>query len=164
MEPGNQQPSNRRANRKRRIEQKNGTARIVISGDPVQQKRARACIRGKHAGVYSTQQNEAAVFKVKALEQFSRKPLEGALEVMMFFYMRRPKSHLGTGKNAGMLKRSAPKFHTSKPDVDNLAKFCLDACNGIIWRDDALVVALMAFKRYVDPGETPETIIDVRTI
>lgn len=30
-----------------------------------------------------------------------------------------------------------------KPDADNLAKAALDACNGIIWRDDALICSLL---------------------
>lgn len=35
-----------------------------------------------------------------------------------------------------------------KPDADNLAKAALDACNGIIWRDDALICSLLVKKRY----------------
>lgn len=35
-----------------------------------------------------------------------------------------------------------------KPDLDNLAKAALDACNGIIWRDDALICSLLVKKRY----------------
>ncbi len=154
----------RRIDRKCRLARKNGIARIVISGDPVQQKRARACIRGKHAGVYSTQQKERDIFRAKALEQYQGKPLTGPLEVMMFFYIKRPKAHFGTGRNAGTLKKSAPKMHTGKPDVDNLAKFAADACNGITWGDDAQITSLMAFKRYIEPGALPETIIDVRAL
>lgn len=32
--------------------------------------------------------------------------------------------------------------------ADNLAKAALDACNGIIWRDDALICSLLVKKRY----------------
>ena len=35
-----------------------------------------------------------------------------------------------------------------KPDADNLAKAALDACNGIIWCDDALICSLLVKKRY----------------
>lgn len=39
---------------------------------------------------------------------------------------------------------------TSRPDLDNLIKFVLDAGNGIIWADDALIYELSAVKRYSD--------------
>ncbi len=154
----------RRADRKRRLDQKNGIARIVISGDPIAQARPRACIRGKRAGVYSTQQKQAETYQVKALEQWPRPPLNGALEVTMFFYLKRPKSHFGTGRNAGTLKVSAPNFHTKTPDSSNLAKFAEDALNGVLWQDDAQITSLTALKRYVEPGGSPATVINVRTL
>ncbi len=35
---------------------------------------------------------------------------------------------------------------TTRPDLDNLVKNVLDALNGVCWRDDASVVALLAYK------------------
>ena len=35
-----------------------------------------------------------------------------------------------------------------KPDLDNVAKAVLDACNGIVYKDDAQVVRLTVDKRY----------------
>lgn len=35
-----------------------------------------------------------------------------------------------------------------KPDLDNVAKAVLDACNGIAYKDDAAVVGLSICKRY----------------
>lgn len=139
------------------------TIRLVIPGDPIEQKRARACIRGKRAAVYSTQQKEVRDFQVKALEQFRGKPLTGPLAVMMFFYMKRPKSHYGTGRNARALKKSAPKHHVKTPDSSNLVKFAEDCLNGCVWKDDAQIVDSYGFKRYAEYGE-PETIIDIREL
>jgi len=46
-------------------------------------------------------------------------------------------------------KRSHP---SGKPDLDNLIK-CLDAFNGILWEDDALIVEIHAEKIYAgEPG------------
>jgi len=42
--------------------------------------------------------------------------------------------------------------HTKKPDLDNLIKLIKDACNKIIWKDDAQVVSIFAEKVY---SETP---------
>lgn len=36
---------------------------------------------------------------------------------------------------------------TTKPDADNIVKM-LDALNGVVWRDDSLIVSLFVIKRY----------------
>ena len=48
---------------------------------------------------------------------------------------------------------------TTKPDADNVAKVIADACNGIVWVDDAQVVELHVSKRY---SATPGVMVDVR--
>lgn len=40
----------------------------------------------------------------------------------------------------------------TKPDVDNLAKAVLDAGNGVLWRDDGLVVDCLIEKRVAAEG------------
>lgn len=37
---------------------------------------------------------------------------------------------------------------TTKPDADNVVKAIFDGCNGVLWRDDVLVVDLRVRKRY----------------
>jgi Holliday junction resolvase RusA-like endonuclease len=37
---------------------------------------------------------------------------------------------------------------TSKPDVDNVVKAIFDGCNGVLWRDDVLVVDTRIRKRF----------------
>lgn len=66
--------------------------------------------------------------------------LAGALSVMLTFYLPRPKS-AGTG--------SLP---SKRPDVDKLARGCLDAMTGIAFADDAQIVTLTARKLYARPG------------
>lgn len=39
-------------------------------------------------------------------------------------------------------------FPTTKPDADNVVKAIFDGCNGVLWRDDVLVVDLRVRKRY----------------
>lgn len=43
----------------------------------------------------------------------------------------------------------------SRPDVDNIAKFYMDALNGVLFEDDAQVVKLVASKRYGNQDEEP---------
>lgn len=39
-------------------------------------------------------------------------------------------------------------FMCKKPDVDNIAKIYLDACNGLLWKDDADITKLCVEKFY----------------
>lgn len=70
----------------------------------------------------------------------------GAVEVEVVFYFARPKGHFG----AKGLKPKAPKSNTKKPDVDKLARACLDALISSAFVDDAQVTDLIARKRYVE--------------
>lgn len=66
--------------------------------------------------------------------------------VSMSCYWKRPKS----------VKPS--QFFTKRPDIDNLAKGCLDALNGVCWVDDAQIVDLRVSKDY---GEDDKVVIEV---
>ena len=62
-------------------------------------------------------------------------PLEGPLSVAITALRYKPKSW--------------PKARWAwdvKPDWDNLGTLVCDACNGILWRDDAQIVAALVFK------------------
>ena len=50
---------------------------------------------------------------------------------------------------------------TSKPDADNVVKAIMDGCNGVLWRDDVLVVDLFVRKRY---ATTPCVRVEVRDV
>lgn len=78
------------------------------------------------------------------------KPIEGPIEIRLSFFLPRPKAHFGTGRNAGKVKPSAPKNHTSKPDVDKLARAVLDGLTGTAWGDDAQVETITATKQYAE--------------
>lgn len=67
-------------------------------------------------------------------------PFSGPVEVAFVFYRLRPKSHFGTGKNAGVLKSSAPMFPTTRPDALKLARAVEDALTAIVWADDSEIV------------------------
>lgn len=76
----------------------------------------------------------------------------GPIQVTMVAYFPRPKSHYGTGRNAGVLKPTAPTWHSSAPDCDKVARALGDALtiSGLI-HDDRLIVAWDACKVYGDP-------------
>lgn len=77
-------------------------------------------------------------------------PKSGLVELDVEFSLPRPKSHYGTGKNAGKVKGSAPVV--PHQDVDNLLKGAMDAASGVLYEDDKQVVRVTAVKRYGSPS------------
>jgi crossover junction endodeoxyribonuclease RusA len=92
------------------------------------------------------------VAKTAAAAMAGRQLLDGPLELQVRFYVPRPKGHFGTGRNAGVVKASAPEFPTVKPDVTKLLRAVEDAMTGVIYRDDAQVVKQVAVKLYGEPA------------
>lgn len=74
--------------------------------------------------------------------------LDGALELSVIFKVPRPKGHYG----ARGLRPSAPEHPIVRPDVTKLLRAIEDACTGIVWRDDAQVIAQHAYKEYGEPA------------
>lgn len=74
--------------------------------------------------------------------------LDCPLQVRLAFVLPRPKGHYG----AKGLRRSAPPFPVVKPDLIKLARAVEDALTGILWRDDARIVAEMLSKVYGEPA------------
>jgi Holliday junction resolvase RusA-like endonuclease len=75
-----------------------------------------------------------------ARKAYSGPLLTGALCVAMTFHRPRPASHYGSGRNSGVLKSSAPKYPTTKPDTLKLARAVEDSMSGVIYRDDSQIV------------------------
>jgi Holliday junction resolvase RusA-like endonuclease len=68
-------------------------------------------------------------------------PLDGPIELQIRAVYRVPSSW--------PKKRAATaRWRTSKPDADNIAKIVSDACNEIVFGDDAQVVSLIVQKTY----------------
>lgn len=79
-------------------------------------------------------------------------PTTEAVAVTLGFMFARPKSHYGSGRNAGELKRSAPAYKSTKPDIDKLVRAVLDSLTGIVFVDDGQVATLTAWKDFGPPG------------
>lgn len=87
-------------------------------------------------------------------------PLPGAISVDMVFSIARPKSHFGTGRNAMLLKPTAPRYPASMPDLSKLVRATEDALTiAGVWTDDARVVEYGRLaKRYVVDDSDPADI------
>ena len=75
--------------------------------------------------------------------------LQGPLELVLRFYVPRPKGHFGA---RGNVRPAAPSHPAVKPDVLKLARACEDAMSGICYRDDAQIVREVLTKEYGDPA------------
>jgi Holliday junction resolvase RusA-like endonuclease len=92
-----------------------------------------------------------------------------AVEVRLTCYFDRPRTHYRTGRNAELLRDSAPPYpaNRSSGDADKLARACLDAIvDGGVLADDSLVVDLTVAKRWAgehdDALHIPGVRIEVR--
>lgn len=91
---------------------------------------------------------------------FTRGPSTRAAYVELDFRLPRPKSHYlpaNSRRAEPELRPDAPRHHTGKPDRDKLERAVMDALTGVLWVDDAQVVAGRTTKRWADgalPGVT----------
>jgi Holliday junction resolvase RusA-like endonuclease len=77
-------------------------------------------------------------------------PFREPISCLVTFRYHRPQSHYGTGRNAEVLKPSAPPLPAKPPDLDKLVRAIWDACTSVVWVDDGQVVAATIRKGYVD--------------
>ena len=133
---------------------------IKVLGNPQHQKRHRHHKAGKFVMTYDPSEVEKTNFLLTVQKYAPKSPILGDIRLKLWFCMPRPRGHYGTGRNDGILKASAPRWHTKRPDLDNLIKFVLDALGGrgIYWKDDSQVYSIVAQKLY---DEKPRVVIEI---
>ncbi len=77
-----------------------------------------------------------------------RVPLAGPIHVRLEFYFPRPQSHLD---RYGIVKATAPRFMSKRPDLDKCIRNALDAMTNVVFSDDARVCRIEAVKDYSVP-------------
>lgn len=126
---------------------------FTIPGDPRGKGRPRATTIGGHARMFTDSKTASYENLVKLAASRAlgdRAPLDVPLTVVVTVRMT-PAASSSAKKRAAMLSGAiAP---TKLPDLDNVVKAVLDGCNKVAFRDDALVVSLIARKHYAaTPG------------
>jgi len=81
--------------------------------------------------------------------------LSSCLELRLIFRMRRPRSHFVNRRpGPGRLRPNVPPLlYDGATDIDNLAKFVMDAMNGVLYDDDKQIVTVSATKVYDNVGD-----------
>lgn len=139
-------------------------AEFVVFGEPNAQKRHRHASRGKFVQTYDPSVKDKSDFRIVAQQKAPVQPFSKPLFVEIVCYFSRPKSHYGSGKNADVLKPSAPFHHTKKPDADNCAKFVFDALNGIFWTDDSIIAGFKVHKAYCIKPRTEVSVFEMEVV
>lgn len=130
---------------------------FIVWGDPKAEKRHRSTAVktsfGWKARSYSPRANHENKACIRKAAVESLPPdfdlLDGPLELTVVCWMEQPESkkvkNLLRQKTEALLKKLFP---VGKPDCDNLVKPIKDACNKVVWTDDARVVSEHVYKRY----------------
>ena len=114
---------------------------------------------GKHIVMYDpgTADEWIDAIRQKVSACYEQREDSLCLSMTVHFVFRRPKSHFRSGRNAHLLKDSAPDKHTSKPDLDNAIKLVCDTLGTpkkpLVYSDDSCVVTIIASKRWAKPDE-----------
>ena len=123
--------------------------KFTIVGKPKALKRHRPSARG---GYYDPSSKDKKDILLQIAKYRPKQPLEGNIELKLYFYMPRPKSHYRTGKHSHVLKAKAPTYHRVKPDLDNLVKMIADTLGkGGFYIDDSQICAILTIKAYSNP-------------
>jgi Holliday junction resolvase RusA-like endonuclease len=120
-------------------------------GVPVKRKDGRMGIAVTVSSVH-TRPFQAAV-AAAAAEHYTGELVREPVIVDLVFCFARPAGHYGSGRNAGRLRDSAPVVpaNRSSGDIDKLARATIDALEGTVISDDALVVVLHTVKMFATP-------------
>ena len=136
---------------------------FFVPGTPVGKGRPRAARRGAGVVMFTPEKTAdyeslVAATASNAMRAEAGPLFTGPLEAVLEMRFPVPASW-SKAKRARAL--AGVEWHTSKPDADNVAKAILDACNGVVFRDDSQIVMLTATKEF---SETPGVRVVIREV
>lgn len=138
---------------------------LVIPGNPQGKGRARAFkTPAGHIGHYTPARTRTyeGMIRTQAIEAMgSVKPFEGPVLLTLRAVYPVPKSWPKWKKG---LVEAGQILPTVKPDIDNVEKAVKDALNGVVWKDDCQVCAVVKHKLYPESDEAPHVRIAISQI
>jgi len=134
---------------------------IPVHVSPAPRPRAR-CIKPWKAILWDPgKKAKAEIRKLiigKLDDEWPKDGVDGAVRMRCTIVRRVPKSwpkYKRALALSGILKPEGP------PDLDNLEKTVMDACNGVIWADDSQIVWKRAIKKY---GPKDRLILSIKAV
>ncbi len=128
---------------------------IELPGNPVPKGRPRFGRGHAYTPSATALYERSLAWAAKAAMKGQHK-FKGPLRINVTAYVAIPEKYNRTKRLAALSGMLWPRG-----DVDNFAKICLDACNGIVFEDDAQVVVLMACKVF---ASTPMMRVEVEPL
>lgn len=133
---------------------------FTVPGQPQGKGRPRVGKIGTHARLFTPQKTVAYEGLVAhaanaAMVVAHQQPFTDAVAANVFIDCQVPASWSQKKQRMALAGEVLP---TTKPDSDNVVKAIFDGCNGVLWRDDVLVVDLRVRKRY---SATPAVRVEV---
>lgn len=130
-----------------------------VLGVPIAKGRAKFARRGNFVTTYTPEKTARYenLVKMAAQHAMAGSPaITGPVTLACRFVMPIPASY---SKKRAQACLDGQEPHCKKPDLDNLLKSIKDGCNGVVWRDDCQVVALISKKHY---GDCPLVVVEVK--
>lgn len=119
-----------------------------LAGDPQGKGRARAFRRGNFIGHYTPEKTRSyeGMIRTAAMDAMGgQPPVDVPVEIVLRAVFPVPPSWSQKKRDAALRGEIKP---AKKPDIDNVIKAWTDAMNGVVFRDDALIVAGSFAKTY----------------
>jgi Holliday junction resolvase RusA-like endonuclease len=146
---------------------------FTVTGTPIPQGSKRAWVAGdgkvrmtEDAGArHHTWRMEITGAARQAMANIGRfgEPYREPITCVLTFRTHRPKGHYGTGKNADIVKPSAPPYPAKSPDLDKLTRAVWDSLTSVVWVDDGQVVAATIRKQFIERWEEEGVEVKVGT-
>lgn len=121
----------------------------TVIGEPVPLARPRFSSRSNKTKVWDSQEQVKTGAGLQIRSQHKGEPYKVPLHMDVCFYFEASERH------------PHGSFHHIKPDLDNLVKFVLDVCNGIVFKDDSLVASFFAVKKYDNFARTEFSFMEI---
>lgn len=136
--------------------------KIHIPGEPCAQGRPRFARMGNHVRAYDPPKSRS--YKATAQQFMARAMADAELDLFSGPVECRIRATFSCPK-ADHRKTPAPaRWHTKRPDADNVAKIIKDAATGIIWHDDTQVSRLIVEKVIAAQDGAPGVEVEVRKL
>ena len=120
---------------------------FIVYGQPQGKARPRFTRTGRAYTPKKTADYEDEIRLMAKAAMGITEPLETPIAAYIYISMPVPQSYSKKRSKDCLDGFERP---TKKPDLDNVAKAFLDACNGIVYKDDSQVVSLHVTKVYDD--------------
>lgn len=118
---------------------------FIVYGQPQGKARPRFTRTGRAYTPKKTADYEDEIRMMAKEAMGSSEPLETPVGAFIYITMPIPPSY---SKKRAVACLNGSEKPIKKPDADNIAKAFLDACNEIVYKDDAQVVSLHVTKVY----------------